>query len=213
MPFSFRCPGCNAPLSAADYLVGAEAPCPTCELVLEIPDPRTAPARVADRSVHGELVAGEAPIQFRLDQHGNEGEMDMTPMVDVTFLLLIFFMVTAAFTMQKSFEIPTPEQEQASARPIQEFEEDPNYVIVRVDQFNTYHVSAAVWDEEKEAPSEQDLLVRLREARQGHRPRSGAKRMLVMASGEAYHEKVVTALDAGSEVGMEDVKLVTVEDE
>ena len=35
-----------------------------------------------------------------------EEEMDMTPMVDVTFLLLIFFMVTAAFSLQKSIEMP-----------------------------------------------------------------------------------------------------------
>ena len=31
-----------------------------------------------------------------------EDELDMTPMVDVTFLLLIFFMVTASFTRSKS---------------------------------------------------------------------------------------------------------------
>lgn len=31
-------------------------------------------------------------------------EMDLTPMVDVTFLLLIFFMITASFTVQKQME-------------------------------------------------------------------------------------------------------------
>ena len=30
-----------------------------------------------------------------------EPESDMTPMVDVTFLLLIFFLVTAAFALQE----------------------------------------------------------------------------------------------------------------
>ncbi|HUG70447.1 MAG TPA: biopolymer transporter ExbD [Pirellulaceae bacterium] len=35
-------------------------------------------------------------------------ESDMTPMVDVTFLLLIFFMVTAAFAMQRSMVVPKP---------------------------------------------------------------------------------------------------------
>ena len=43
-----------------------------------------------------------------------ETEMDMTPMVDVTFLLLIFFLVTAAFTLQKSIDVPKPESDQAS---------------------------------------------------------------------------------------------------
>jgi biopolymer transport protein ExbD len=137
--------------------------------------------------------------------------MDMTPMVDVTFLLLIFFMVTAAFALQKSLEMPNPEKEEASQRPLAQIENDADYVIVRVDQYNTFHVSAAAWDEEKEAPSEQDLLVRLTEARRGRGSAPGATRMLVMASGEALHEKVVTAMDAGNALGMEEVKLVTVE--
>jgi hypothetical protein len=37
--------------------------------------------------------------------------------------------------------------------------------------------------------------------------------MLVVASGEALHERVVTAIDAGNEVGMEEVQLVTVEED
>ena len=44
---------------------------------------------------------GEFKISGReLDDSG----LDMTPMVDVTFLLLIFFMITASFSMQKSLE-------------------------------------------------------------------------------------------------------------
>ena len=39
----------------------------------------------------------------------DDGELDMTPMVDVTFLLLIFFVMTAAFTIQTSLPIPTPQ--------------------------------------------------------------------------------------------------------
>ena len=35
-----------------------------------------------------------------------EDELDMTPMVDIVFLLLIFFMVTASFTLQKSMQQP-----------------------------------------------------------------------------------------------------------
>jgi hypothetical protein len=35
--------------------------------------------------------------------------------------------------------------------------------------------------------------------------------MLMMASGEELHKRVVTAIEAGNEVGMEEVQLVTVE--
>ncbi len=141
-------------------------------------------------------------------------EMDMTPMVDVTFLLLIFFMVTAAFTMQKSFEIPTPKADQPSSqvKTLDDFEEDPNYVIIRVDEYNTFYVLGSDWDEERECPREQDLIVSLREASEGNNGRN-ANKLLVMAHGDADHERVVMAMDAGAVVGMEDVKLVTVEDD
>jgi biopolymer transport protein ExbD len=142
-----------------------------------------------------------------------EAEMDMTPMVDVTFQLLIFFMLTASFTMQKSLSVPKPQSNQAAAggQALEDFERDPEYVVVRVDGFNTFHISSALWDEELEAPSEQELLVKLRQARQGDGAGNRPRRMLVVASGEALHDRVVTAIDAGNEVGMDEVQLVTVE--
>ena len=153
-------------------------------------------------------------FSFVKKEKAEQPEMDMTPMVDVTFLLLIFFMVTAAFTMQKSFEIPTPKTDQPSTqtKTIEDFEEDPDYVLVRIDEFNTFYVLASSWDEERECPGEQDLIVNLRFASRGD-DGTNANKLLVMAHGNASHERVVMAMDAGTAVGMEDVKLVTVEDD
>lgn len=147
------------------------------------------------------------------DGRREESEMDMTPMVDVTFLLLIFFMVTAAFNLQKTLPLPAPENnEPSSAQQQVDIEENSDFIIVRVDRYNTFFVSAAHWDEEREAPTEQDLLVLLREAKAG----SGGKvptKLLVVANGEAVHEKIVTALDAGSALKMQEVQLQTVEED
>jgi biopolymer transport protein ExbD len=144
-----------------------------------------------------------------------ETEMDMTPMVDVTFLLLIFFMVTASFSLQKSLEVPTPtESDQAStnARPEDKPpEEDPDYVIVHVDAFNTYQVTTPEWEEE--APSAQDLHILLRRAREGGAGGTVPTKLIVRANIESLHEKVVTAIDAGAAAGMEEVQLMTVEDD
>ena len=64
-------------------------------------------------------------------------QLDMTPMVDVTFLLLIFFMITAAFALQKALEVPpTEEQAAAESRTIDDFAEDS--IIVRVDGDNVF---------------------------------------------------------------------------
>lgn len=139
-----------------------------------------------------------------------DAEMDMTPMVDVTFLLLIFFMVTASFAMQKSIEIPKPKQDEASANAVpQDPEQDPEFVTVTVDENNTYRVITLDW--EREAPSEQELLRQMREAKQGDSSGNVPTKLLVRAHTDSLHEKVVTALDAGVAVGMEQVQLMTVD--
>jgi biopolymer transport protein ExbD len=141
-----------------------------------------------------------------------EAEMDMTPMVDVTFLLLIFFMVTAAFSLQKSLQIPKPEpSEEAASRSFQELEDDPDYITVHVDEYGTYRVVTIDWD--REAFSEAELLRQLKEARAGNTAGKIPAHLLVRANGEATHEKVVAALDSGTAVGMEDIQLITVEDD
>jgi len=211
--FRFRCSACNTPLSAPESMAAASVRCPTCSTVLEVPAaPESKDQAVAAPAEH-ESVAEQMPVRFGTARRTADDDMDMTPMVDVTFLLLIFFMITASFAMQKSFEIPAPDSDEPSTqqRTLEDFEEDPEYVVVRVDSFNTYHVLTSTWDEEQEAPSKQELLIKLREACQSGSVRP--TRMLVVANGEAMHEKVVTAQDAGMEMEMQEVKLVTVEED
>jgi len=143
-----------------------------------------------------------------------EGDMDMTPMVDVTFLLLIFFMVTAAFSLQRSLPMPVPEQKDepsTQARTLDDFEQDDDYIVVRVDAFNTYTVITP--DAEHEAPSKQDLLIRLRQARTGGSTGKVPSSMLVIADLEALHGRVVDALDAGTAVGMQRMQMVPMDED
>ena len=136
----------------------------------------------------------------------------MTPMVDLTFLLLIFFMVTASFTVQKAIETPTPDEsaEAAAARSIEEVELDQEYAVVKVDRENAY------WIEDREARSRTRMVQILREVRDGVGAPAGAprpKRLLVLASEECRHDRVVAALDAGPELGFQEVRLATWVDE
>jgi len=193
-------------------LIGSQVRCSSCGEVIRVPPPDTASppstAPPADSEADSDdLDLGEKHVT-------EEAEMDMTPMVDVTFQLLIFFMVTAAFAMQKSIEIPKPEQDQPSTQVQQKDpEQDPEYIIVMVDEFNTYQVLADGIDpDDAEAPSEQELLRKLRFARDAAPSGVIPTKLLVKANGEALHEKVVAALDAGTEVGMEQVQLMTIEE-
>ena len=150
------------------------------------------------------------PVRFRNDTEREEDDLDMTPMVDVTFLLLIFFMITAAFSQQKAIEVPPPDpDEQNRARTVQEIEEDADFVVVQIDKDN------AIWIGESEAPSEQDLLVKLRAARNatsGDRTR-GPTKLLVLADMACRHETVVRVLDAGNAIGFESLRLATVDED
>jgi biopolymer transport protein ExbD len=141
-----------------------------------------------------------------------EAEMDMTPMVDVTFLLLIFFMVTASFTVQKSLEVPPPqEKEEGQITKVEEKEDDSDFITIRVDQFSTFHVLSSHWDDEIECPSEQELLVRLREAHAPDPQGNVPSKLLVKAHGDATNERVVMAVDAGVHEGIDNVEVQTVE--
>lgn len=231
MALKFRCPTCNELFSGQDDMAGAEMVCPICEARFEIP--RALPRRKQQWKTHApkpkvqtesqqrqaektpdaeevqEDLGLQSPVSFRRRRPPQTDEMDMTPMVDVTFLLLIFFMVTAAFSLQKSYEMPAPDDSRpsTSALSLPELEADPQYVIVRIDEYDTFYIGAAAWDMEQEAPSQADLLEKLRSARTG--AAQPPTHMLVMASEEATHGRVIMALDAGTAVGMEDVKLVT----
>ncbi len=137
----------------------------------------------------------------------SDKEVDMTPMIDCVFLLLIFFVVTASFQLQKALEVPPPEQKDPNAR-VDEPDIPDDIITVRIDEDNT------IWVNDIEAPSEQDLLLKLREAREDSTAPDGRppSTLLVLADGEARHDVVVLVLDAGNSVGMEKVKLASADD-
>jgi biopolymer transport protein ExbD len=164
-----------------------------------------------DTAFHHVDELGDEGEQFSFRKtESEETEMDMTPMVDVTFLLLIFFMVTAAFSLQRSLQVPTPRPDEASQNVQRDPSEDPDTVTVHVDENNTFRVVTSDWD--LEAPSKHELLIKLREARQGNSRGQRPSKLLVLANVEAMHEAVVAAMDSGSQVDMEEIQLQMVEE-
>lgn len=158
--------------------------------------------------------AEESPDEVKFTRRPVEGEMDMTPMIDVTFLLLIFFICTASFALIMTKEIPAPKEEDepsTNVQTIEEFEDDPDYITIRIDAYNTFRVITPDLDEE--APSYQELLLKLRAARQGGANGKIPTSLMVIVNGLAKHKTQVMALDAGTEVGMEKMQLMTVEND
>lgn len=53
----------------------------------------------------------------RISNGDESAEVNLTPMLDVVFIMLIFFIVTTSFTKESGVEIERPESSTASARP------------------------------------------------------------------------------------------------
>jgi len=171
-----------------------------------------------------------------------DDEMDITPMIDMTFLLLIFFiltskmtgeksyevpsakngssiatkncvMMTASFSSEKVFEKPPPLSESPSSKPPDKPPDQSDTVRVQFDEFNAYTVIFSTGDE-REASSKQDLLLALSEARA---EAAGGKedevlKLLVDAHEECIHASIVAALDAGREAGFGSLSVTVVEE-
>lgn len=136
-----------------------------------------------------------------------EEEMDMTPMVDVTFLLLIFFMVTAAFSLQKSINMPRQQTDAPSTSVTEEESEDLDMVELEVDEFGSFLVMAPEW--ERETPGKQNLISALREAVAGNKD---GMRLAIKVHEMAKLRALVDAMDAGTIAGFAELEVTQVED-
>jgi biopolymer transport protein ExbD len=134
-----------------------------------------------------------------------EEELDMTPMVDVTFLLLIFFMVTAAFSLQKSIEMPRQQTDAPSTTVVEEEEQELDMVEVQVDEFGSFLVLAADWQEE--TPGKQNLITTLKRAREG----GGETRLVIKVHELCKLQYLVDAMDAGTIAGYAETQVTQVE--
>lgn len=210
MSIRFACPQCGHRLKADDGSAGSRALCTKCRTVVTVPaDQARGPSgrhRVGRRIVarlRGTSRAGSSRgARVRRREPLSDDEIDMTPMIDVVFQLLIFFMITAAFAMQKSLPVPVPQA--TSDAPQVGVPDDPDSITVRID------ADDGLWVDGAQAVSRQDLIAKLRKLRGGA---NGRRTLLVSADPECRHESVVTALDAGSAAGMEEVELITDEEQ
>lgn len=157
-----------------------------------------------------EREVAAAATSFRKPKAASGEDMDMTPMVDVTFLLLIFFMITASFSVQKSIQRPAQKPDDPSLNTVQiEDDENPDIVTVQVDEFNAYNVITTDWD--RVCGSKQDLIVALKDAHAGGSGGKQPSKLVVQAHEDCIHSSVVAALDAGREAQFENFEVSTVE--
>ncbi len=119
--------------------------------------------------------------------------VDITPLVDVVFLMLIFFMVSTSFKVASSLKLELP------ASHSQEQLHETREVVISIDAAGRYYVG-------DEPVSDANLRKRILNATKG----DPNMRVVLRADAEARHKRVVRALDVLRQLGMGKVSIATV---
>ena len=239
MSVRFKCPHCQAIRALHARMIGREIRCPECERPVLIPSQEEMDEARRERQAEARFAALAAEVTRNIERHADvpvtspivpriadeediehplskrralpHDHIDMTPMVDITFLLLIFFMSTANFTLQKSLEVPVQKEQKASTRAVQVASDDTqDSVTVQVDEFNAYLVLMPDGTD-REAASKPDLLMALEDARSVANAEPPDK-LIVEAHRDCTHKAVVTALDAGRDMNFIKFHVAVVDD-
>jgi biopolymer transport protein ExbD len=123
----------------------------------------------------------------------DDAEINITPMLDIVFIMLIFFIVTTSFVKEKGLEVSRP-----SSSPPKEVQQDKGPIVVRIDASSLISVKGRVM--------EPRAVVANLEREKAEKPTSP---LIVAAHPEADTEALVTVLDAARAVGIESVNVAT----
>ncbi|GED42827.1 biopolymer transporter ExbD [Cobetia marina] len=118
-------------------------------------------------------------------------EVNLTPLIDVVFLLLIFFMVSTTFDSRRALDLILPQSSQASA-----VEQAP--LIMTIGAKGDFTLGDTSLTESA-----------LGAALARHKDQADRFGLILEADGRTPHAKVVKALDAAAEVGITRVRIST----
>ena len=118
--------------------------------------------------------------------------IDLTPMIDVVFLMLIFFMVSTSFTVSNSIKLELPQSKAQAAN------KQAEQVTVSIAPDGQLYV-------QDELVKDGDLRRRILNVSKG----DPNMRVVLRADAEAKHKRVVYVLDIVRELGMGKVGIAT----
>jgi biopolymer transport protein ExbD len=123
----------------------------------------------------------------------DEAEINITPMLDIVFIMLIFFIVTTSFVKEKGLEVSRP-----SNTPPKEVKEQKGPIVIKI--------NSAGLIELKGRTLEPRAVQANLEREKAEKPESP---LIVAAHPEADTEALVTILDAAKAVDITAVSVAT----
>jgi biopolymer transport protein ExbD len=133
-------------------------------------------------------------LKFRR-HHREEVGINLTPLIDVVFLLLIFFMVSTTFTRETQLSIDLPEAE-GTAR-----ESSDQQVEILVDETGSYRVNGQGLVDNR--------IRTLQAAIYKISAGDTTMPMIITADADAAHQYVVRAMDAAGQMGFIHLSITT----
>ena len=126
-------------------------------------------------------------------------EVNLTSLIDVVLLLLIFFMVSTSFVKQSQIKISLPQAVSSPAT-----EEPPEQIDIMITATGTFLVNG------RELINNRATTVRnaLRKVSDGN----NRLPMTISADANAKHQHVVTAMDVAGRLGFTQISIATVND-
>ncbi|MBB35174.1 MAG: biopolymer transporter ExbD [Hirschia sp.] len=130
-------------------------------------------------------------MRKRRNRASDEAEVDMTPMLDVVFILLIFFIVTSTFLSEVGFDLtPPPQNDGPPPKPVPA-------VNIYIDESNAISVDGRPVDIKS---------VRANiERRKAENPEIS---VVILADGDAQNRYVVEVFDQAKRASIENVNVL-----
>jgi biopolymer transport protein ExbD len=129
----------------------------------------------------------------RKSRASDEAEINITPMLDIVFIMLIFFIVTTSFVKEKGLEVSRP-----SNSPPKEIMKKKGPIVVKVDSNGNITMKGRMLE---------------RKAVQANLEREKAEKpdspLIIAAHPDAETDALVTILDAAEAVGVASVSVAT----
>lgn len=133
-------------------------------------------------------------MKFRRQRREEIG-INLTPLIDVVFLLLIFFMVSTTFTRETQLSIDLPE---AEGKPRESTEEQ---IEILIDEAGNYRVNGRGLVDNRM----RTLQAAIYKVSAG----DTTMPMILTADAQAAHEHVVRAMDAAGQMGFVHLSITT----
>ena len=129
----------------------------------------------------------------RKHRANDEAEINITPMLDIVFIMLIFFIVTTSFVKEKGLEVSRP-----SNSPPKEIKKNKGPIVVKIDANGNILMKGRMLEREAvEANLERE---------KAEKPDSP---LIIAAHPDAETDALVTILDAAEAVGVASVSVAT----